>query len=136
MGTGRSQYSRIALGALRLFALEVVIVFGWYLVGTFRTQQIGFSIATLFVTALLIAPVAVIPFVGLRWRSVVAGTAAVWLLTVLSVEMFAHAEESRFLRDYRSLPPAAASVFENRQWPFSDHYMCYDPATKQCSGGD
>jgi hypothetical protein len=117
-------------------AAAAVVGWGWYVVASFRTQQFGFSAAVLGVAAVFVLPVAVLPFVGLRWRAAGLGTGAVVLASLASAEAFAVLDEARFYREHRGRPAGAAVVCQDRQWPFSHHYMSFDPATGQWRGGD
>lgn len=120
----------------RTLGVLAVLGWGWYVVATFRTQQFGFSLAILGAAVAFVLPAAVLPFVGLRWRALALGAAATLLTAVGAAETFAAAEESNFLRANRRLPPDAAVVFQERQWPFTHHHLYYDPSSGRCGGGD
>jgi hypothetical protein len=132
--------SRGAVFAARAIGVLAVLCWGWYIVAATRTQQFGFSAATLAasvgVAAAFVLPAAVLPFIGLRWRPVALGAAATVLAALLAAEAFAAAEESGFRRETQALPPDAAVMIQSRQWPFAHHTMSYDPGSSQWRAGD
>ena len=81
--------------------------------------------------SLAASSIASFPFVlpalfGLNWRRVVVRWVAVLMLSVLSAEAFAGAQELLFERKCKGLAPQA-SAWEGRWWPFTDHWIGYDP---------
>lgn len=132
--------SRGAVCAARTIGALAVLCWGWYIVAATRTQQFGFSAATLAailgVAAVFVLPAAVLSFLGLRWRVVALGAAATVLAALLAAEAFAAVEESSFRRETQALPPGSAVVIQARQWPFTHHTMSYDPSSGQWWAGD
>jgi hypothetical protein len=121
---------------LRGLAIMAVGVWGWFIVAQFRTQQVGFSAGVLVAMAIFVLPLAILPFLGLSWTRGIAGLAGLLLAVVGLVEWMAVTEEYAFRARHEALPPGSKTVFEARRWPFSDHYLAYDPSTGVCTGGD
>ena len=92
------EHSRGTVFAARTVGVLAVLCWGWYIIAATRTQQFGFSAATLAasvgVAAAFVLPAAVLPFSGLRWRAVARGAAATVLAALLAAEVFAAVEES------------------------------------------
>ena len=131
-----SVQSRGTLLAARTLGVLAVLGWGWYIVAQFRTQQFGFSVSIIGAATLFVLPATVLPFVGLRWRALALGAVATLFVVVGAAEAFAAAEEFGFRRAHRTLPPDAAVVIQERQWPFTHHYMYYDPKLGHWGGGD
>ena len=120
----------------RTLGVLAVLCWGWYIISAFRTQQFGFSAAILGVAAIFVLPAAVLPLIGLRWRTVALGAAATVLAALLAAEVFAAVEESGFRRETQALPPGAAPVIQARHYPFAHHTMSYDPSSGHWGAGD
>jgi len=123
-------------GCVRLIGVLAVVTWGWYIVALFRTQQFGFSMAVLAAPLLFVLPFAVVPFLGMNWRAAGVGIAGLMILVLTSAETYAALEESRFVREHRKLPANAGAVVQDRQWPFANHHLLFNPQTGECTGGD
>jgi hypothetical protein len=120
----------------RALAALAVAAWGCYVVLAFRTQQAGFSPSVFAAAAMFVLPAALLPFLGLRWRGVALGAAATVLVAVAAAEGVAAAEEREFRQGQQSLTAGSAIVVQERRWPFSHHYLWYDPQTGAWGAGD
>ena len=136
MQSGILTRSPITLPVIRTISVLAAVSWGWFIVSNVRTQQFGFSLAILGVAAMFVLPVTVVAFIGLRWRTIALGVLCVLLIVMASAEGFAALEEFAFQQKYRALPLDAATVTQERQWPFAHHYLTYDPKSGLWQGGD
>lgn len=117
----------------RIVAIVMALGWGWYITLAFRTQQFGFSVGVLLAALIFVLPAALLPFLGLQWRTVAMGVALLLLLTIGSTEVMASLEERAFQQHIQSLASTLESndrpVVQPRQWPFAYHSLLFDPAS-------
>ena len=128
--------SSTSLSVIRTIGAMIGIAWGWYITSSLRTQQFGFSFAIFSVAAIFVVPVVILAFIGLPWRTFVFGIFGVLLIVAGSVEAVATLEESVFRQKHNFLASNTAIVTQERLWPFSHHYMSYNPSSGIWSGGD
>ena len=127
---------QVAVVVARAGGALAAVVWGWYIVATFRSQHWGFALPVLGVAAVFVFPAAIVPWLGLRWRAVLLGTAVILVAAVASAEWVAVLEEFGFSLACRAQPPGAGVIVRARSWPFAHHHLYYDPSTGQRGGGD
>lgn len=119
-----------ALGGL------LVLTWGAYMFGLFRTQEFGFSLVSLAVSLLFVLPVATFPFLGLQLRALLVGTLVLVTGAVGMGESMAQSEEAAFRRELARKEGPLNPVVRDRAWPFSNHYMYFNPVSGKFGAGD
>lgn len=136
MGPGSTNKMAIRAIFYRVTGALLVMTWGAYMFGLFRTQEFGFSLAALAVSLLFVLPAASLPFVGLRWKALVAGTLALVAGAVGVGEGVAASEEAAFRRQLARQNGPLNPVVKDRAWPFSNHYMYFNPVNGKFGAGD
>lgn len=115
--------TRIVRGSL-LFAIGI---WGWYAAATFRTSDWGYdnlsgSLGLSFMIYCMFAlPIAFGPLIGLSWRWKASLIAALTLLCLSSVELYARGQEHLLIRRLGHHP--VKDYMETRWWPFQHHSL-------------
>ena len=114
---------------LRAFLALLPLLWATYFLTMIRTSGFGFAYTRFegpFVVVLMYAGIpAMLPFLGLRWQAVAAGTLGICLLAVVVSEGFGYAQEMQVKRQYGETP--ARNVAVVRWWPFEHHGIFYAP---------
>jgi len=113
----------------RWVGLFVVGLGGWYLAASFRTSDWGYDrvagelLGSLRVFAIVALPFAFLPLIGAPWRRKLITVGVFTMVCVLSVEVFARAQECLLIIRYQK--QTGAGFVERRWWPFEHHDVGY-----------
>lgn len=103
------QRRAVLIRIARVIALVGVLFWAWCVAGFVRTPQWGFSWADvgwqLLALLLFVAPVAALPFLGLKMKKVLRGAVLLLIAAVVCAEVIAGVEEAHI-----PLPPGAVDV--------------------------
>ena len=141
----RRQSPLFTIGIIAVTLLAIAS--GSYLVGYVRSQNFGLSLRGV-LGGLLVQQCSLIFFgsilltlyaaLGLRsnWRRLLLNLLVIVILSIAIPEGWCGAQDLRFYRRFRNVPPIPRSGHsEARWWPYTDHHIYYDLESGEWAGG-
>jgi hypothetical protein len=117
---------KVAIG-IRTFIVVIILIYGWWVVASFRTQTFGIDNLSNHVIAatIFVLPFCIIPFIGLKSDQLIKCSISLFTAILFAVLIWGSVEE--FVVTRNAPVEDNKPIVIKRWWPFEHHVIIYSP---------
>lgn len=110
---------------IRAFVLVIILIYGWWIVTSFRTQTFGTQQLSKHIVAatIFVLPFCIIPFIGLKSELLVKYAVSLFTAIIFAAFVWGSIEEFIMTRD--APIEDDKTIIIQRWWPFEHHVIVY-----------